>query len=166
MADTYNETCLALIRIHDIVYSEVILGYLRAQTQLSSKRIREKLQSLNVEFDDLHDLFSLFITLPSHSGSNIFQVMNSYHLMPHEALITSSCQQYGLDKIVTADSDFSRVDFLEIINPQLINLNNPLGLPLWELKATYNQKILCSRLLHNYLNERSGKADVYPDDFD
>ena len=105
--------------INDIVYSEVILGFLNAQTQLSSKRIREKLPYLSIDSDDLQDLFSIFINLPSHSGSYIFQIMNSYHLMPHDALIAASCKQYGLGKIVTNDSDFSRVDFLEIINPPI-----------------------------------------------
>ncbi|PWR71882.1 ribonuclease VapC [Methanospirillum stamsii] len=102
--------------INDIVYSEVILGFLRAQTQLSSKRIREKLPSINMDYEDLRDLFSIFINLPSHSGNDIFQIMNIYHLMPHDALIAASCKQYGLNKIVTNDSDFSRVNFLEIIN--------------------------------------------------
>jgi len=76
--------------INDIVYSEVILGFLRAQTQLSSKRIREKLPYISIDSDDLQDLFSIFINLPSHSGSYIFQIMNTYHLMPHDALIAAS----------------------------------------------------------------------------
>ncbi|MBN1168077.1 MAG: PIN domain-containing protein [Methanospirillaceae archaeon] len=105
--------------INDIVYSEVILGFLRAETELSSRKIREKLPALSIDTDNLRDLFSLFTNLSSQSGNDIFHIMDRYHLMPHDALITGSCKQYGLDKIVTNDTDFTRVDFLEIINPPI-----------------------------------------------
>ena len=69
--------------INDIVYSEVILGFLRAQTQLSSKRIREKLPYLSIDSDDLQDLLSIFINLPSHSGSYLRWVGTDHSLSHH-----------------------------------------------------------------------------------
>ncbi len=95
------------------------MGFIWAKTELSSRKIREKLPALSIDTDILRDLFSIFTNLPSQSGNEIFHIMNTYHLMPHDALITGSCKQYGLDKIVTNDTDFTRVDFLEIINPPI-----------------------------------------------
>ena len=45
-------------------------------------------------------------------------VIKEYHLLPNDALIAATCKHQGITKIATFDSDFKRVDFLEIITPE------------------------------------------------
>ncbi len=43
------------------------------------------------------------------------EVMESYNLLPNDALIAATCKHYGIKKIATFDEDFERVDFLETV---------------------------------------------------
>ncbi|MGB2843084.1 MAG: PIN domain-containing protein [Halobacteriota archaeon] len=45
-------------------------------------------------------------------------VIKEYLLLPNDALIAATCKHHGINKIATFDSDFKRVDFLEIITPE------------------------------------------------
>ncbi len=45
-------------------------------------------------------------------------IVQQYGLLPNDALIAATCKHYGIKKIATFDSDFKRVDFLEIIVPE------------------------------------------------
>lgn len=102
--------------ISDIVYSEVILGYLRAQSNLNTHTLCEKLPYLDENSEDLSPLFSLFINIPTYIGNDIFEIIKLYHILPHDALISAVYKKSGVQKIVTNDKDFKRVPFLEIIN--------------------------------------------------
>ncbi len=46
------------------------------------------------------------------------ELVKKYRLLPNDALIAASCEHYGRNKIATFDSDFKRVDFLEVITPE------------------------------------------------
>ena len=43
---------------------------------------------------------------------------SKYKLLPNDALIAATCKQYGIAKIATFDSDFERIDFLEVNTPE------------------------------------------------
>jgi predicted nucleic acid-binding protein len=43
------------------------------------------------------------------------EILLKYQLLPQDALIASTCMSNGITKIATFDRDFSRVDFLEVI---------------------------------------------------
>ena len=43
------------------------------------------------------------------------EIIKRYYLLPNDALIAATCKSYGIKKIATFDSDFKRVDFLEIL---------------------------------------------------
>jgi predicted nucleic acid-binding protein len=45
-------------------------------------------------------------------------LIKKYGLLPNDALIAATCKHYGIRKIATFDSDFDRVDFLEVIMPE------------------------------------------------
>ncbi len=45
----------------------------------------------------------------------MFEIVKSLVLLPNDALIAATCKHYGIRKIATFDSDFKRVDFLEIV---------------------------------------------------
>lgn len=40
-----------------------------------------------------------------------------YGLLTNDAMIVATCKSYGIEKIATFDSDFEKVDFLEVISP-------------------------------------------------
>lgn len=46
------------------------------------------------------------------------EVVEKYRLLPNDALIAATCKHYGIRKIATCDSDFDRVDFLEVVTPE------------------------------------------------
>lgn len=41
-----------------------------------------------------------------------------YKLLPNDSLITATCKHYGIKKIATFDTDFKRVDFLEVVTSE------------------------------------------------
>ena len=45
----------------------------------------------------------------------MLEMIRYYRLLPADAVITASCKYSGITKIATFDSDFKRVDFLEVI---------------------------------------------------
>ena len=51
-------------------------------------------------------------------NAQIFEISyllcKKYGLLPNDALIAATCKQYGIAKIATFDSDFERIDFLEV----------------------------------------------------
>ena len=47
----------------------------------------------------------------------LLRIIRKYRLLPNDALITATCKHHGIRKIATFDSDFDRVDFLEVITP-------------------------------------------------
>ncbi len=103
--------------VNDVIYSEVIYGFLRAKHDLPSYRLKE-IMHLKLDFKDLKALFSLFVNLPMDVGEGLFDFIRRYKLLTNDALIAATCKHYGIKKIATFDSDFKRVDFLEIIVPE------------------------------------------------
>ena len=51
------------------------------------------------------------------------KVIEKYRLLSNDALIAATCKHYGIRKIATFDSDFKRVDFLEIITLEQEKIN-------------------------------------------
>lgn len=43
------------------------------------------------------------------------EIVKKYYLLPNDALIAATCNYYGIKKIATFDSDFERVEFLEVV---------------------------------------------------
>ncbi len=104
--------------INDIVISEVIYGFLRAYTGLNPFELKKRIKSIDLKIlKPLNDLFSFFTVLPLKIGREIIKIMENYKLLPNDALIAATCKYYGIRKIATFDDDFSRVYFLEIIDP-------------------------------------------------
>lgn len=54
------------------------------------------------------------IIIPTPSNvDQLIEVMESYSLLPNDALIALACKLHGINKIATFDSDFENVNFLE-----------------------------------------------------
>jgi len=107
--------------INPVVVDEVIYGYLRLTTRLSSRRIRELLarrdkRLISLVKNDVLPVLRLFITLPlTAEPGEIIHFMEKYGLMPADAVIALTCRQHGINTIATLDKDFERVPWLKII---------------------------------------------------
>ena len=102
--------------VNDVVYSEVIYGFLRGKYMLSPYKLRKEIVHLDLDFLDLKDLFSLFINLSMDVGKELFSFVEKYKLLTNDALIAATCKHHGIKKIATFDPDFKRVEFLEVID--------------------------------------------------
>ncbi len=104
-----------------VVIDEVIHGYLRLATGLSSRRIRQLLarrdeRLLKLLRNDVQPVLELFIVLPlAISVNEVLEIIETYGLMPSDALIVASCRHYGIDTIATFDEDFKRVPWLRVV---------------------------------------------------
>ncbi len=52
---------------------------------------------------------------PPSDPSLMLAMIRYYRLLPADAVIVATCKDIGITKIATFDSDFKRVDFLEVI---------------------------------------------------
>ncbi|MFW6194860.1 MAG: PIN domain-containing protein [Halobacteriota archaeon] len=71
--------------------------------------IKDRLHVLNYLKDKL-----LILTLEEAIFDVSKDIIGKYKLLSNDALIAATCQHYTIKKIATFDSDFDRVDFLEI----------------------------------------------------
>ena len=106
--------------INDVVIGEVVYGYLRLTTKLSSQRIRQLLakrdERLLQLLEDVKPLLEMFTSLPSNVNANeVTDVMSNYGLMPADSIIALTCKKNGVEVIATLDADFRRVPWLRVI---------------------------------------------------
>ncbi len=69
------------------------------------KDIKIVLRGLNVEVLEPADF------------EKMWSMIETYGLLPNDALIAATCKVNGIKKIATFDGDFKRVDFLEVLEP-------------------------------------------------
>jgi uncharacterized protein len=62
----------------------------------------------------INDMQIKIISSPS-DPSMMLAMIRHYRLLPADAIIAASCEDNGITRIATFDSDFRRVDFLEVI---------------------------------------------------
>jgi len=55
------------------------------------------------------------IISPPNDPAMMLEMIRHYRLLPADAVIAASCKYHGITKIATFDSDFKRVDFLEVV---------------------------------------------------
>ena len=115
------ENGIATGYINAIIVDEVIHGYLRLTTRLSSRRIRQLLAKRNkkaIELikNDVEPVLSPFINLPIALDPNeIINTIEEHGLMPADSIIVLTCKHYGINTIATLDEDFIRVPWLKVI---------------------------------------------------
>lgn len=59
--------------------------------------------------------FRVKIIPPSNDLVIFLNIIKTYKLLPADAAIAASCKYHDIKKIATLDSDFKRIDFLEVI---------------------------------------------------
>jgi predicted nucleic acid-binding protein len=107
--------------INDIVFSEVLFVYIKAETGKKSYELKKQPALVkSVELNDIVELLGRYRTLDVGEAvkSEAEGLIKKYGLLPNDALIAATCKHYGINKIATTDPDFKRVDFLEIIAPE------------------------------------------------
>ncbi len=107
--------------INAIVVDEVIHGYLRLTTGISSKRIRQLLAKKDKRLtelirNDVEPILKLFITLPiTLEPQEVVDIIEKYGLMPADSIIALTCKHHGINTIATLDEDFKRVPWLKVV---------------------------------------------------
>ncbi len=107
--------------INPIVTDEVIYGYLRLITKLSSNRIRYLMSKRDrklIKFikTEVEPVLRLFVSLPLVAEpSEIVAAIEEYGLMPADSIIALTCKHYEISIIATLDKDFARIKWLRII---------------------------------------------------
>ena len=117
-----KEVELGLIEgyINDIVVGEVIYGYLRLTTKLSSLRIRQLLAKRDRRLidllEDVRPLLELFVSFPTNVNvREVIDVMSEYGLMPADTIIALTCKKNEIEVIATLDTDFKRIPWLKVV---------------------------------------------------
>ena len=69
-----------------------------------------------MDLSPVEELFSEFTMLnPAYSVVDLLGMVSSYGLLPNDASIALAWGIEGIKRIATFDSDFQRVDFLEVL---------------------------------------------------
>ncbi len=104
--------------VNSIVFSEVLYNFIKIVTHLKPFQLkRAKKIVASVQFSDIRDIFDLFHILEINKEilEISLEIINTYGLLPNDALIAATCRYYGIGKIATFDEDFEKVDFLEVV---------------------------------------------------
>ncbi|WP_287794964.1 type II toxin-antitoxin system VapC family toxin [Archaeoglobus sp.] len=101
-----------------VVYSEVVrLSQARYRKEKLRKNPEFVKEAVKFDFAKIKRLLDLAQTLsiaPEVEKISA-EIMNSYGLLPNDALIAATCKHFGIKKIATFDEDFKRVEFLEVV---------------------------------------------------
>jgi len=117
-----RELCISGIEINETLF---VIARTKVFNKLNIKNIRDfrKYISKNgysfcerdfKEFYNLLDSTRIEIFQDKLDKEDFILSMKKYKLLPNDALIAATCKHRRINKIATFDSDFERVDFLEI----------------------------------------------------
>jgi len=104
--------------VNSIVFSEVLYNFIKIVTHLKPFQLkRAKKIVASVQFSDIRDIFDLFHILEINREilEISLETINTYGLLPNDALIAATCKYYGISRIATFDEDFEKVNFLEVV---------------------------------------------------
>ncbi len=107
--------------ITETIASEVIYVYLRLALGVTRYKLKEliikqdeKVKSLLEE--DAKPLLSLFNMLTAETNvEELLNLIESYGLLPNDALVAIAALKHGISIIATFDGDFKRVPWLRVI---------------------------------------------------
>ncbi|AIJ06366.1 hypothetical protein JH146_1524 [Methanocaldococcus bathoardescens] len=112
--------------INPIVFSEVLMVYLKLITNEKSYTLKHKPELIlnkKEELKLLDDLFSLLKTLPINEDIQeiAYNLIICYGLLPNDALILATCKYHKIKNLITLDTDFKKIadkESIKIINPK------------------------------------------------
>ena len=103
------------------IVSETIYVYLRLALDVSRYKLKdlitkqdERVKTLLEE--DVRPLLSLFNLITAEAGvEDLLNLIESYGLLPNDALIVVAALKHGISTIATFDNDYRRVPWLRVI---------------------------------------------------
>jgi predicted nucleic acid-binding protein len=107
--------------ITGIVVSETVYIYLRLALDVSRYKLRELIikqdeRIRNLLEEDIRPLLSLFNLIAAETSvEELLDLIESYGLLPNDALIAVAALKHGISTIATFDEDFRRVPWLRVI---------------------------------------------------
>ena len=107
--------------ITDIVASETMYIYLRLALGVTRYRLRELIARRSSEDtelleEDVKPLLSLFNMIAAEAAvEELVDLIESYGLLPNDALIAAAALRHGIDAVATFDEGFKRVQWLRVI---------------------------------------------------
>jgi len=103
------------------VVSETIYIYLRLALDVSRYKFRELItrqdeRVKNLLEEDIRPLLSLFNLITAETRiEELLDLIESYGLLPNDALIAIVAFKHGINTVATFDEDFRRVPWLRVI---------------------------------------------------
>jgi predicted nucleic acid-binding protein len=107
--------------ITGIVVSETVYIYLRLALDVSRYKLRELIikqdeRIRNLLEEDIRPLLSLFNLATAETRmEELLDLIESYGLLPNDALIAVAALKHGISTIATFDEDFRRVPWLRVV---------------------------------------------------
>ena len=107
-----------------IVFSEVLLVYLKAITGKKSYELKKSPELIVERKSELEELFMLFeifeeLEINRNIRNLACEFVKKYGLLPNDAVILASCRFYGINRLISFDSDFERAcreEGIELVN--------------------------------------------------
>ena len=93
-----------------------LLSFLRENPEHLSKIFRE----IRKDIKTLLGVLNVKILEPANF-KEMWNVIETYGLLPNDALIVATCKVNGITRIATFDENFKRVSFLEVFEPSSLN---------------------------------------------
>jgi len=103
------------------IVSETLYVYLRLALDASSYKLKELITKQddrirNLLEEDVRPLLSLFnLIMQEISIEELVNLVESYGLLPNDALIAVAALKHGISTVATFDEDFKRVPWLKVI---------------------------------------------------
>jgi len=89
-------------------YGFKLRDQLKKELKGTAKTFLEQLKSFLIEYR------IEVLSIPDNPDL-LLEAVEAYRLLPNDAAIVAACRYYGIKKIATFDSDFYRVQFLDVI---------------------------------------------------
>ena len=99
------------IFINGIVLTEVSIRYLKDVTGERSYTLKHRSELVkNVDKSPLYAVLGRFLYLPDNVliGEDAVTLMDIYGLLPNDAIILATCRFYGINYLISFDSDFKK----------------------------------------------------------
>ena len=116
--ETSNDSVITVNVLEESVYIGLSLIYgcygfklreqLKKELKETARIFLEQIKSFLIEY-------RIEILSIPEDPDLLLESVATYRLLPNDASIVAACRYYGIKKIATFDSDFSRVEFLNVI---------------------------------------------------
>jgi predicted nucleic acid-binding protein len=116
--ETSNDPIITINVLEEAVYVGLSLIYgcygfklrdqLKKELKGTARIFLEQLKSFLIEY-------RIEILSTPEDPDLLLESVATYRLLPNDAAIVAACRYYGIKRIATFDSDFNRVEFLNVI---------------------------------------------------